>query len=307
MISSLVFFVEQIAFGLYILSAGGILFMAYRLQRARRELGVSQFKLEREHALVRQASAVTLGGLLIEFVIGVWAVANLMAPTLRDMSLGTADRRLNSKNLSPARPRPIRRWRWVGAARQGNRSTFLPRLCRLPHPWAPLSPMPRRSWAARVKAPGFIFRATGSCSTRPPPIIGTATTSNFAFYRFEIKSQDNPGAEFAPIGGDNTVPVTEGPLGEILPFNFANGEYRFRLVVFDNTTMLRASCEITIHISDPPPTPTPIGGTETEERIRGVSRFAPTKTCCLIRATRPAAARGGIFRAYQYRAECCRC
>jgi hypothetical protein len=29
--------------------------------------------------------------------------------------------------------------------------------------------------------------------------------------------------------------------------------------VFDNTNMMRALCEITIHISDPPPTPTPIG------------------------------------------------
>ena len=47
--TSFVFLVERIAFGLYILSTGGILFMAYRLQQARRELTISQFKLEREH------------------------------------------------------------------------------------------------------------------------------------------------------------------------------------------------------------------------------------------------------------------
>ena len=85
--TSLVFFVEQIALGLYILCAGGILLMAYRLLRARRELALSQFKLEREQALVRQASSITLGGLLLETLVGVWAIANLMAPTLRDAEL----------------------------------------------------------------------------------------------------------------------------------------------------------------------------------------------------------------------------
>ncbi|MCD4687101.1 MAG: hypothetical protein K8S97_14325, partial [Anaerolineae bacterium] len=90
-------------------------------------------------------------------------------------------------------------------------------------------------------------------------VEGTANVSDFAFYRFEIKPARS-GTEFAPIGGDYTVPVVNGPLGELLPFNFPEGEYRFRLSVFDNTNMLRHSCEITIWISTRPPTPTPIGG-----------------------------------------------
>jgi len=62
--------------------------MTYRFLRARRELAVAQFKLEREHALVRRASAITFGGLLIEFVMGVWAISTLVAPTLRDIRVG---------------------------------------------------------------------------------------------------------------------------------------------------------------------------------------------------------------------------
>ena len=260
MIASLVFFVEQIAFGLYILSAAGILLMAYRLHRARRELTLSQFKLEREHALVRQASAVTLGGLLIEFLIGVWAIANMMAPALRDIQVGanagagTAQERFVTSTPAPNPPVVL-----GGNAPTGDN----PDIFATPVPTAtpvgtiiPDAPdivgCPRDS--AWIYIPGngqLLFDAT--------TVEGTANISDFAFYRFEIKPM-TPGAEFAPIGGDNTVPVVDGPLGDILPFNFPNGDYRFRLVVFDNTNMMRALCEITIHISDPPPTPTPIGG-----------------------------------------------
>ena len=110
---------------------------------------------------------------------------------------------------------------------------------------------PRESAWLLVPGNGqLVFEAT--------TIWGTASISDFAFYRFEIKSAVT-GAEFAPIGGDYTTPVVEGPLGDILPFNFPVGQYRFRLAVFDNTQMMRAVCEVTIHISEPPPTPTPIG------------------------------------------------
>ncbi len=264
MITSLVFFVERIAFGLYILSIGGILWMAYRLQQARRELSVSQFKLEREHALVRRASAVTMGGLLIEFLIAVWAIANMMAPTLRDIRLGSGDSSsLEQEQFVTSTPAPNPPVALGGSGPVGDTSDIFATPMPTATPVGTIMPdapeivgCPREN--AWIHIPGngqLLYEAT--------TILGTATTSDFAFYRFEIKPMV-PGAEFAPIGGDNPVPVVDGPLGEILPFNFENGPYRFRLVVFDNTTMLRALCEITIHISDPPPTPTPIGGTGEE-------------------------------------------
>ena len=52
--------------------------------------------------------------------------------------------------------------------------------------------------------------------------------------------------------------MVNGPLGDLLPLNFERGDYRFRLTVFDNTQTLVALCEISIRISDPPPTPTPL-------------------------------------------------
>jgi hypothetical protein len=258
MISELVFFIKKIAFGLYILSAGGILYTMYRLQQARHDLSESQFKLEREHALVRQANAITFGGLLMEFALGVWAIANLMAPTIRDIRLGgtsggtaSLERFLTS---TPANNPPV-------VLDTGGSNVEGPAPFATPVPTAtavgtivPDAPdivgCPRDSAWLLIPGNGqLLFEAT--------TVWGTATISDFAFYRFEIKPM-TAGAEFAPIGGDYTVPVVDGPLGDILPFNFPTGEYRFRVAVFDNTTMMRAVCEVTIFISGPPATPTPI-------------------------------------------------
>lgn len=257
--SSLVFFIEQISFGLYILCMGGLLLMAYRLQRARRDLAVSQFKLEREQALMRQASAITWGGVLIELMIAVWATANVVAPTLRDIRVdpdANPARALERFVTSTPAPNP------QIALGGGEFQPEGPAIFATPVPTAtpvgtiiPDAPAivgcPRDSAWLHIPGNGqLLFEVT--------TVVGTANIPDFAFYRFEIKP-DRAGAEFAPIGGDYTVPVVDGPLGEILPFNFPSGQYRFQLSVFDKTTMQRARCEITIFISEPPPTPTPIG------------------------------------------------
>lgn len=256
--TSVVFFIERISFGLYILCAAGILLMAFRLQQARRELAIAQFKLEREHALVRQAAAITFGGLLIEIMVGVWAIATIMAPAVRD--LRTSPQSVQAPVLTrfvtstPAPNPPI-------ALDAGGGVVAGPAVFATPEPTAtsvgtiiPGAPQiagcPRESAWLLVPGNGHLIFETTT-------FWGTATTSDFAFYRFELKPAV-AGAEFAPIG-DYAVPVVDGPLGDFYPINFANGEYRFRLTVFDTTQTMRHLCEVTIHISDPPPTPTPIG------------------------------------------------
>jgi len=259
--ASLVFFVERIAFGLYILCAAGILLMSFRLFQARRELAVAQFKLEREHALVRQASAVTFGGLLLEIAVGVWAIANLMAPTIRDIRTGDqtgglpAVERFVTSTPALSAPMQLGGGQSGGAQAPGIFATPVPTNTPVGTilPDAPeIVGCPRDSAWLLVPGNGqLIFEAT--------TVVGTASIPDFAFYRFEIK-RASAGEEFAPIGGDYTAPVVEGPLGDLFPRNFPTGPYRFRLSVFDNTQMLRAVCEVTITISEPPPTPTPLAG-----------------------------------------------
>ncbi|MBN1202746.1 MAG: hypothetical protein JXJ20_12910 [Anaerolineae bacterium] len=261
--TSLIFFVEKIAFGLYILSAGAILLMVYRLRRARRDLVVAQFKLEREHAQVRQASAITFGGLLIEFVIAVWAITNLMAPTVRDIQIksgpGTGPAVQKFVTSTPAANPLISLDTGV---LQDDEMVIFATPVPTATPVGTILPEAEEIVGCARDSAWFLIPGNGQLLFEATTVVGTASISNFSFYRFEIKPARGD-AEFAPIGGDYTVPVVEGPLGDILPFNFAPGEYRFRLTVFDNTNMMRALCEVTIHISAPPPTPTPIGGEAT--------------------------------------------
>ncbi|MFP4321519.1 MAG: hypothetical protein ACLFTK_03615, partial [Anaerolineales bacterium] len=110
---------------------------------------------------------------------------------------------------------------------------------------------------ANIRLPG-----NGQVIYETESIIGTANIADFGYYRFEIRNLET-GGDFGVIGGassDYTEPVTDGPLGTIVPQNFAPGEYRFRMVVFDTAGVSRAACEITLFMSDHIPTPTPIGG-----------------------------------------------
>ncbi|HML24375.1 MAG TPA: hypothetical protein PKD09_22155 [Aggregatilinea sp.] len=256
--NSLVFFVETISSGLYILCAAGILWMGARLLRARRDLALAQFKLEREQALVRRASAITLGGLLVEMLLSVWAISVFIAPEMRDLRVGggttsdiAAERFVTS---TPAANAPLS-LNTTPQSGSGSDEIFA-----TPAPTATLvgTIMPDAgdivgcpADSANIEIP-----ANGQLIFESTTVIGTASISNFAFYRFEIK-QDVTGAEFAPIG-DYDQPVTNGPLGDISPLNFAPGRYRFRVTVFDNTQWMRALCEITIFIGEPEPTPTSV-------------------------------------------------
>lgn len=255
--TSLAFFIERIAFGLYILSAGGILWMAYRLYAARRELSASQFKLEREHALVRQASAITLGGLLIEFAVAVWAIANLVAPTLRDLQTTSNPSQTTSLErfvTSTPAPNAGISLDTSGQVDEGPAIFATPE--NTPTPVGTILPEAPDIVGCARDAAWLLVPGNGQRLFEATEVWGTATTADFAFYRFEIRPAE-AGANWAPIGGDYTEPVVDGPLGSLLPWQFANGTYRFRLAVFDNTNIQRSVCEVTVTITDPPATPTP--------------------------------------------------
>jgi len=92
----------------------------------------------------------------------------------------------------------------------------------------------------------------------PTVVRGTAYADNFAFYKFELNG---------PATFNNWSPVTQytspilelGELGQFVPSPYDEGEYRFRVIVFDVTNAIIARCEITIFISPPIPSATPLG------------------------------------------------
>jgi len=229
---------------------------------ARGELNNAQFSLEREHAQELGGRSITLTVLSIEFILLVFF---LSTTTYNEWETFTNPAAVNTPVVVSefATSVPV----------SGDDALSVPTpipdgpvIIRTqppsPTPAGTLQPADDKLGCQRQQA-DILIPQNGQVITETEPILGTATIANFGYYRFEIRNIDVGGA-FAVIGGaqsDNTTPAAgpDSPLGQIIPQNYATGEYRFRLTIFDTSSQIRAFCEITIFISDPIPTPTPIG------------------------------------------------
>ena len=262
-----VFLVEQIAIGLYILCALGVLVGIRKLAIGRQQYKGSQFELQKELASFRITNATTVILVSLELALAVAAISEVMAPTLRanppktisvvqeiaevpfvtsvpgsmivgtpppDFAQGVEIQGIEDElNLAPlATP------------------TLTPTPVGTIVPDAPL-PIGCDTDGAALTIPAngmIVFEATN--------VVGTANTDDFAFYRFELNGPEtnNVWAKLA----EYTLPVVNGNLGQLIPSQLMPGEYKFRLMVFDITSAPRATCTITIFVSAPIPTATPL-------------------------------------------------
>jgi len=268
MISGLVFFIEQIATGLYIV-LGVFIFLGARwwLQSNTAYRGTG-FELERDLARYRRANAGTVLILLFEITLIVIGVQRVVAPTLRqslNMEVVVASVVQDGDFRTPVPLTPsgglVIDPSGVQLGEVDPAKQILPTPTLTPTPVGTIVP---NAPPAQCNSPEASLQipANGMVVFEPLTVIGIANTENFSFYRFELKGESTSG-NFAYIGIDGTQPVTElGALGQFVPAYYEPGEYEFRVIVFDITTAVRASCTVTIYISDPIPTATPLG-TET--------------------------------------------
>ncbi len=263
----LVFLIEQIAIGLYILCALGALLGLRSLLLARQQLQGAQFELQKELASFRVANAATAILLSLELALAVVAIAQVVAPTLRanppknvvvvqevaEVPFVTAA----PGSLIVGTPPPNFS---EGVEIQGIED----QLNLAPFATPTLTPTPVGTIVA--DAPAAIGCDTDQASLTIPAngmivheavnVVGTANTADFAFYRFELNGPEtnNVWAKLA----EYTLPVVNGNLGQLVPSQLTPGEYKFRLMVFDITSAPRATCTITIFVSAPIPTATPL-------------------------------------------------
>jgi hypothetical protein len=262
-----VFFIEQIAIGLYILCGLGILLTLRGYMSARQQLNGAQFELEKELARFRERNASTLMLVVIEVGLAVFAIAQIVAPTLReqppqtiaivsgavDVPFVTAAPNALLGGTPP--PNFAEGVEIPGIEDELNLQPFAtPTLT--PTPVGTIIPDVPAAVGCDTDAASLRVPANGMVIPETTTIIGNATTDNFAFYRFELNgpSTNNVWA----ILSEYTIPVVDGELGQIVPALLTPGEHRFRLMVFDITNTLQASCMMTIFISPPIPTATPI-------------------------------------------------
>jgi hypothetical protein len=254
----LLLLIRGIAPVLYILAAGGALLGLRSFLRARYDLRLSQFSLEREQAEERGGWAITQILLLIEVGILFFVLANVTY-TAWDQHENP-----NAVVVTPSQTVAFS----TGVPLDTGQSFTVPTPVQEGIEIRPTQP-PSPTFAGTVQPAddpvgcladqvNITLPSNGQVIFENQPVMGTANIQNFGYYRFEIRNIEE-GGEFGVMEADYTSPVTNGPLGQLIPQNFVPGEYRFRLAVFDTTGSTRGACEISVFFSDPLPTQTPIG------------------------------------------------
>ncbi len=265
MITGIVFLIEQTAFGLYIVLGGLIAYMLWRWLKAGGDYRGTYFELEKDIASNRRGDAFAALVLLVEMLLFVIGIQRVVAPRLREVVGNQPTQQFAVVSDGDFRTPPPPTFSGavidasnvqIGVVDPANSIQPTPTLT--PTPVGTIVP---NAPPAQCDSPDVQLQipANGMIVFEPIAVVGVATADNFAFYRFELKGESTSG-NFATIGVDGTQPMPQlGQLGQFVPSFYTPGEYQFRVSVFDTTSALRASCTVTIYISEPIPTPTPLG------------------------------------------------
>ncbi len=261
--TAIIALIDQIAIGIYFLIAAGILFALRRYLIQGEEYRSSYFELERDLARYRRSNAITIIIFLLELVIIIVGVQLVVVPELLD------ERRLQAlldearaedgifETPVPARPvsdlgiDPVALPRSVDIADQ-ILATPLPTPTAVGTIIPADPPVGCNSPQAHLLIPGNGMRVF-----QPVPVVGTVFTDQFSYASVEINGPSTRGS-FQLID-DQLIEVREtAEFSLFVPAGYEPGEYQFRLMVYDITNTLKASCLVHIYISDPLPTLTPV-------------------------------------------------
>lgn len=260
--TAIIALIDQVAIGIYFLIAAGILFSLRRFVIYGEEYRSSYFELERDLARYRRTNALTYVVLLLELAIIVIGIQLVIVPELLD------DRRLDEliaaasaedgvfETPVAAAPASDLRIDPVALPRSADvidqiQATPLP----TPTPVGTIipadPPVGCDSPEAQLLIPGNGMRVF-----QPIPVVGTVYSDQFSYASVEINGPSTRGS-FQLID-DQPVEIRElAEFSLFVPAGYEPGEYQFRLMVYDITNTLKASCQVNIYISDPLPTLTP--------------------------------------------------
>lgn len=268
--STIVFFIEQTAFGLYLLIGVAIVWNIFRWRQATAEYRSGAFELERSLARYRRGNALTAIVLLLEVGLVISGVQRVVAPTVReDMQIQDllASAPVVDGDFATPTPPAVVGGLDIDASgielRQEQEAGIFITPTLTPTPVGTI--LPDVDPAVGCDTPNAFLQipANGMRVFQPIEVRGTAFTDNFSSYKLEIGRPNNDGSfTFAPFDESN-IPVTE--LANLSQFNPAPyqgnpGIYQIRLMIFDINNDLRESCQVNIEITQPIPTPTPLGG-----------------------------------------------
>lgn len=263
--TAIIAFIDQIAIGIYFLIVAGVLYSLYRFLIWRSEYRSTYFELERDLSRYRQMNAITAVIILIEIAVIVAGIQTIVVPEIQQdreiEDLVAAAREDDGIFETPIPPtqtgdlgiEPVELPRSDDFAGQVQPTPTL-----TPTPVGTIIPADPIVGCDNPEAQLFI-PANGMRVFQPIPIIGTAYTDQFAYAKIEINGPSTFG-NFQVIEDKSTEVRERSEISQFVPAGYEEGEYEFRLMVFDVTNTLKSYCLVHIYISDPFPTATPIGG-----------------------------------------------
>lgn len=258
--SQILLMIKNFAVIFYAISFFALLLGIRRILRALGELSIAQFRLERENAEQSGGRGITQAVLSLQFMglIFLLSTTTYQAISQQNPSDQPMIETINEFGTSV----PVDNNGQLLIPTQASDGVVLLRT-QPPSPTFAGTRLPADDpVGCLADQANIVIPNNGQVVFEAQPIIGVANVQNFGYYRFEIRNVSTGESSFGVIGGaasDYTVPVPEqGPLGSIIPQNFAIGEHQFRLAVFDTGGNIVATCEITVYISEPIPTPTPL-------------------------------------------------
>lgn len=263
MLASLVFLIEQLAVGLYIIIAIMIVLNLRKVMIFGRAFRATHYELERDFARYRRANAITTIILLIQGIIVIFGIQTIVAPTIRDTVVTqnvVAQEVIDIPFYTPT-PAPLSQINIdpSGVEFAATNPADAIRVTPIPTNTPPgtIEPNAPQAIGCDTDFAQLVEPVNGMKVHQLTTVLGTAYGNNFSKYKLEISGPqtNNQYASFQEV----IQPVeTLGTLSQFNPLGYAEGWYLFRLAVFDQLSEMTASCAINIYISPPIPTETPI-------------------------------------------------
>ncbi len=254
--------IDQVAIGIYFLIAAGILLALRRYFVQGEAYRASYFELERDLARFRRANAITAIIFLLELALIIAGIRAVVVPELwRDRQIEALALGSRSDDGEFRTPVPL-----APQAGLGIEPVSLPQSARSNQILATPPPTPTAVGTIIPAEPvegcdqpeaRLIIPGNGMRVFQPIPVVGSAFADQFSYASIEISGPSTLGA-FQVIEDQPTEVRQVAEFSQFVPAGYEPGEYQFRLMVFDITNALAASCLVRIYISDPLPTITPL-------------------------------------------------
>ncbi len=275
MVESIAFFIEQTSIGLYIFVGIGLVWYIRKWLMAGYAYRATNFELERDYARDQRSGALFAVVLFLEIGLIVAGVENVVVPTIREdrevvaaiqaieaddeEDQGPIDDGVFATSTPPAEVRPPSiDASGVELGDDDQLAVFVtPTLT--PTPVGTIEPNAPDVVGCDTPNATLQIPANGMRVFQVVPVRGTAYAEDFSEYKLEISGPQTLN-NFLVVASD-TFPAEElTTLSQFNPDPYEPGTYLFRLTVFDSAQTLVAACQVTIYLSRPIPTATPLSG-----------------------------------------------